>query len=220
MLAAALSVGIALTACGKGDKRSALRSASQPAFAGDAEPASWAALKGDEDDDDTPANHTPDRSRDTDVDFDDDSPAKQSKTFFDSDDAAFRAAGQPARASERRAVETLVERYYQAARASDGRSACAMLFTIYADAVPEDFGRGSPTFSRGKSCATVMTKLFRHAQPQLSTLFQLGRVVEVRVEGNQGRAIIGGTSMPASYVALHRERGAWRIDDLFPRRMP
>ena len=48
-----------------------------------------------------------------------------------------------ASAADRRAVTALIKRYYAAATAGDGATACSMLYITLAEAVVEDYGHGS-----------------------------------------------------------------------------
>jgi hypothetical protein len=175
-------------------------------------------LKGDEDDDDTASNRTYNTKNDNDADYDNDSKAKEPKTYYDSDDGPIRSYGEVANASDSRAIAALVKRYYAAAAAANGARACPLIYSLFAEAIPEDYGRGAgPAYSRGNTCAVVMSKLFKHNHAQLPAKIV---VTAVRVNGNQARALIGSVAAPASYLLLRRERGVWKVDALLGMPLP
>jgi hypothetical protein len=45
-------------------------------------------------------------------------------------------------------------------------------------------------------------------------------VTGVRVEGSEARALLGSRTLPASFVVVTRERGAWKIDELIGQPLP
>jgi hypothetical protein len=172
---------------------------------------------GDEDDDESASNRTPgDSSNDNDADFDNDT--IKNKGYYDGDDGAIRGFGNAAIAAERRAIAALVKRYYAAAAASDGAKACPLIYSTLEEAIPEDYGQPpGPAYARGKTCAVVMSKLFGHAHSQLAGRFE---VTGVRVEGREARALLGSSTVPASFVVVKRERGAWKIGALLGEPLP
>jgi hypothetical protein len=224
-------VGAFLAACGGTGKGSGLAStasskavaargtpATTPASTPASEPPGLRGLKGDEDDDDAPGNHTTDTSHDSDADFDNDSKVKQGKTYFDSDDGIVRDYGQAASAPDTRAITALVRRYYAAATAADGARVCSLMFSLLAEAIPEDYGRGAgPAFSRGNTCPVVLSKLYRHDHGMVAGVMV---VTGARVNGKRGQALIGSKAMPASSLALKREYAVWKIDALLPHTLP
>jgi hypothetical protein len=168
-------------------------------------------LLGDEDDDD-PGSPASSSGNDSDADSDSDSPTLESKAYHDSDDRADVTWGRRASASEARVATALVKRYYADAAAGDGAKACLLIYTLFAEAIPEDYGQPpGPPALRGKSCAVVMTKLFAQEHERLLADSASMRVTGVRVLGNQGRVLLGFTTTPASYLLLHKQRGGWRI---------
>jgi hypothetical protein len=171
-----------------------------------------AGLMGDEDDDDEPGRRTKDNSHDNDVDYDNDVTGNRGTGYFDNDDGSVRDFGHDAGATDSRAISLLVIRYRSAAWNGDGRKAYQLLYGPLARIVPEDYGGSySPAYARGKSCAVVMSKLFKHSHAQLAGTFH---VTSVRVAGDQGDALLGSRTRPASYAEVRRERGAWKIHSL------
>jgi hypothetical protein len=217
--------GVFLGACGGSskDESPAHRVSSDPArgtlLAGaSTNESSSSHLKGDEDDDDSVGNYTNKGSRDSDADFDNDSKANENKSYRDRDDASVSGYGRSANAAESRMIGETVERYYAASQAEDGVAGCALMYSAWANNVPVDYGSGAgPQYSRGNTCAVVMTKLFKHFH---STLTAAIVVTGVRVKGDMALALIGSKTAPASYFTLKRERGAWKIDCLLAAQLP
>lgn len=131
---------------------------------------------------------------------------------YDRDDASIRAYGQAAGAADTRAITTLVKAYYGAAAAANGARACSLMYSLFAEAIPEDFGRGAgPVYARGNSCPVVMSKLFKHMHSQLATPIA---VTGVRISGNQARALIATKETRIAYLPVKRERGTWKVNAL------
>lgn len=179
--------------------------------------AAVSSFKGDEDDDESASNHTSTSNRyDNDADFDND--AIKNKGYYDGDDSVISASGRAASGAEERAIAALVKRYYAAAAASDGAKACRLIYSSIEEAIPEDYGQPpGPSYSRGKTCAVVMSKTFAHAHSQLAGGFA---VTGVRVEGREARALLSSRTLPASFILLRRERGAWKISELLGQPLP
>jgi hypothetical protein len=179
--------------------------------------AAVSSFKGDEDDDETASNHTSTSNKyDNDADFDNDT--IKNKGYYDSDDSVISASGKAASAAQKRTIAALVKRYYAAAAASDGAKACPLIYSTLEEAIPEDYGQPpGPSYSRGKTCAVVMSKTFAHAHSQLAGGFA---VTGVRVEGREARALLGSRTLPASFILLRRERGAWKISELLGQPLP
>jgi hypothetical protein len=171
-------------------------------------------LKGDEDDDDTDAVMKADRvsKLDSDSDLDNDAIDNQGKGYRDVDDHAFLTWGRPASGRDARELIALTKRYYAAAAADDGAKACSLTYTLFAEAIPEDYGQppGPPTL-RGSTCRAVLVKLFAQERHQLRDEASSLRVTGVRVQGQQGRALLGSSAMPASALAVRREKDSWKV---------
>ncbi len=170
-------------------------------------------LEGDDDDDDTPAGSLENNKDDNDADGDNDSRAAQNKGYRDGDDRAFVDWGQAAGVVDRNFVGRLVKHYYAVAVSEDGNAACGLIYVPFTEAIPEDYGQPpGPPALRGKTCATVLTKLFRIEHAKLAKTSGSVEVTGVRVLGDEGRALIGFAGLPASYLQLHRERKTWKVE--------
>jgi hypothetical protein len=173
---------------------------------------------GDQDDDDE-AGESPQSSKDqADSDFDNDAETKD-KGYFDADDNSIRTYGHAAVRVDKQAIAAVVKRYYAAAVAGDGTRACSMILPSFAKAIPEDYGQApGPAYLRGaKTCAAVMGLLFRQVHRQVAAAFE---VTGVRVEGISALAILGSRVLPARYLSLERQGGAWRIVGLLDESLP
>jgi hypothetical protein len=196
VLLAAASLGPGLAACGGAGANSSVSGASSRGVATGGAPigaASVASLpqierKGDGEGDSDTYGHEPDN---------------ENELF-----------GRPAPRADVRAVAALVGRYYAAAARDDGASACRLIHSTLATAIPKDYGgTAGPAYLRGRSCGTVMSKLFRHYRRRLSAEGAGTRVIGLRAEFNLGVAQLrlpGAKS--ARYIMVRRERGMWKID--------
>jgi len=137
-------------------------------------------------------------------------------TYYDWDDEHILDYGRPARAAEAASMIAAVRRYYATAAAGDGAVACGQLSAGFAPSVVSTYGHVSGlTVSGGRSCATVMTALFRALHQQLSGQHAALRTGVARVEADSGRVLVGfRAAWPDHYMQLRRERGAWKIAEL------
>jgi hypothetical protein len=132
------------------------------------------------------------------------------------------ALGQPANASDRRAIVSLVERYYRLALAEEGAKACALLYSILAEATPEDYGSfAGPRYMRGNTCPVILTKMFTHFHALLAVELPKLKVRQVRLEDHRGRAILSFGRLPERELLVQREgRHAWKLGALFDGELP
>jgi hypothetical protein len=137
----------------------------------------------------------------------------ESARYHDGDDGSTLAYGHPAGVADEQAVTAIVKRFYVVAAAGDGERACAMLIPSLAKAVPVDYGRApGPSYLRGgKTCPAVMALLFMHSRRELSGP---ATVTGVLVNRDQAYALLGSSTMSASYITLQRQHGAWMINEL------
>jgi hypothetical protein len=136
---------------------------------------------------------------------------------YDSDDYAVLTFGHEASPAERQVVTALVKSFYAAAAAEDGAKACSLIYSLLAESIPETYGEVAtgPPELRGKTCAVVMTKLFKRDHQELVVHNATLKVTGVRVEAKNGFVLLDFKGVPDRHVVLHRELGAWKIDSLF-----
>lgn len=167
---------------------------------------------GDADNDDS--NRPKDRDRDNDSD-------SNGRSYYDGDDDSVRDFGHAANTADRRAITSVVERYYAAVAREDGATACSVIVSSLANTVPEDLGRPpGPDFARGNTCAVVMSKVFREFGRQLRAYAARLEVTGVRLEGDHGVAVLGFKSLPGRQIRVAREGGVWKMDALLDSELP
>lgn len=177
--------------------------------------------RGDADDDDSVGR----LDRDGDIDGEDGTESEtETHGFSDSDDFDLSEYRHSASVVEARAVATLVRRYLSAAAAADGRQACSMVLPNIARAVtPTLAGVGEPPYSKGKTCAEVLSKIFRFYHAQLAAEAHVLRVAKLRTEGEKGLAVLTArpvTAFPIRVMAVQRYGAAWKIDGVLDQEQP
>jgi hypothetical protein len=175
-------------------------------------------LRGDGDTD-NPTDHDGNGDNDGGIDVDNDYPTAESYKLPDKDDKATFAYGHPANTAVRRATGRVLERYYAAAAAGDGVSACSLLPSDLARSVPEAYGQGAgPAYLRGgKTCQAVMSMLFKHFHGQL---VEAPTVVGVLIQGDRAQVVLSSRRMRASHVFLQRQGSSWKVDELLGQALP
>lgn len=130
--------------------------------------------------------------------------------------------GHPATAGEADAIGAVATKYMRMAAAVDGKGACGLLYAILEEAVVEDYGTSppGPPELRGRTCPQVMTKLFKRNAKRLASVLPGLRVAVVRVDRLRAYTLFNfGPAPPRHYLALHSERGVWKIDALLDREL-
>jgi hypothetical protein len=160
--------------------------------------------------DNDPDNHEG-NATDDDSDAPEDNMRPENNRYHDKDDDV-AAYGPSANAADKRAIATLVKLYYAAGVAGDGAKACAMMDSVLAQTVPEDYGKPpGPIYLRGNSCPAVMVRLFKRSRAKLEDDFE---VTDVRMSGDHAFVLLGSKTMPASGLFVQREHGVWKMDAL------
>jgi hypothetical protein len=165
-------------------------------------------LRGDEDDDERRGETSSDNRHDNDADFDNDvNDARLG--YIDRDDRAVLRFGHKPTLAVERTLRAFAERYYAAAAAGDGATACALIAPEIVKTIPASYGEGSgPAYMRGKTCVAVISGLFRHLHTQMAAGFV---VTGARVNGDQALVFIGSKGFPAAYLLLERRHNGWRL---------
>lgn len=208
-LLACLAIGlvaIGTAACGEADKGSGL--AQRPSSA----PATGVARAGTS----SPSSSAGSSALDTDGDND-----RPGNNRYDTDNDSVSTYGHTAAAADIQAITALFRRYYALAAAGDGARACSMVYWLFAETVVEEHDRGKgPSSLRGNTCAQVASKLFkqrhREAVEDVATL----QVARVRLNGNQGMALVRFGATRERDVLVHRDRGAWKMSVLLDNGAP
>jgi hypothetical protein len=136
--------------------------------------------------------------------------------LYDRDDAWAFHYGRPATAPTERVVTSLVLRYYAAASAGDGASACPLVYSLIAENLAEERGHVlGPSGLPSATCAQVLSGLFREQHRRLARVAAVIRVVGVRVGGALALALLNTGDEPLRHIWLHREGGAWKVKEFW-----
>jgi hypothetical protein len=138
------------------------------------------------------------------------------------DDTGILDYGQQAKPATARLITALVEHYYSAAAADNGGVACSLLYSLLEESIPEDYGQppGPPSL-RGKTCAVVMTKLYKQRLGLLVKESARLEVTSVRVDGKKADVLLHfDTTSEPRYIPAHLEFGKWKIDSMFDDNLP
>jgi hypothetical protein len=128
------------------------------------------------------------------------------------DDSSFLNYGHAANASEMRPLVTLVTDYFAAAATENGAKACKLLMPFVAESVVENLSHG-PGLS-GRSCAVVMSKLFKQHHSELETKSATLKFYAVRVGPGKALTLLSFSRLAPEVRQLDERRdssGAWKI---------
>lgn len=141
---------------------------------------------------------------------------------YDSDDNSVLGLGHAANASQKAQITTLIQLYYAAAAAQDGAKACSLLYSIYAESMPEDYGISppGPSYARGATCPAVLTAIFKHFHDQISVKLPQLKVVRIRIRERQGIVVLSFGSMPERQMHVLREGHTWKMLALVDGELP
>jgi len=130
--------------------------------------------------------------------------------------------GHPADASDKRAIATLVKRYYATALADDAARGCSMIYSTLAEAIPEDYGEpGGPEYMLGvKTCPAAMSALFKHFHSQLEVEVPKLQITHVLIKGRKGIVVLGFGTLPEREILVDREAHVWKIAALLDSELP
>lgn len=130
------------------------------------------------------------------------------------DDAGVLDYGHAAGPADRQALMALIRSYYAAAAAADGAKACALLMPFIAEAVAENYGF-QPGL-HGKTCATVLSKLFKRQHALLAGKYETLKFYALRVDEDKALTVLSFATLPeVREIAERRDSsGAWRVLEL------
>jgi hypothetical protein len=133
---------------------------------------------------------------------------------FDKDDSFVTTFGHAAGPSDRRAITTLVKRYYAAIAKADGATACSLLFYVFVESAPEVYGQTtSATAGRGKSCAEVMSNVFRGNHQVVAENRHL-KVMAIRIQRKRAWVLLRFGPKSVRRLVLYREGSSWKVGEL------
>lgn len=154
-----------------------------------------------------------------DADHDNDVHAAEDDT---NDNRALRY-GHDASLSERRAISSLVKRYYATALAEDGARGCSLLYSTLAEAAPQDDSRepDAPAYMHGQTtCAGVLHALFRHYHAQLAAELPKLQITRVRLQGRQGFVFLRFGKLSERRTGVRREGHTWKMTHIYDEELP
>jgi hypothetical protein len=127
---------------------------------------------------------------------------------IDGDDYGALNFGHAATGAELRSITRLVRRYYAAAAADNGTTACSMLYPVVVREVGERFGR----FESRMTCPELMTKLFKLRHTQIGADVKSFKEVRVRVEPPNARVVLRfSTDAVARELDLRLVGASWKV---------
>jgi hypothetical protein len=129
-----------------------------------------------------------------------------------------RSASEP----YKRAIATLLRRYYAAALASDGSRGCSLLYSPFAESVPSTYGSGPAglPYAHGSTCKAVLTNLFKHFHARLAAEAPRLSIRRVLLDEHHGVAVLGFGALPERQIPVVREGRAWRVVALIDQELP
>jgi len=137
------------------------------------------------------------------------------------------AFGRPAALAEQGAITALIKRYYAAALAENGARGCSMLYSTIAEAAVEDDAQppGPPYMRGAKSCAEVLTLLFKHYHVQLAAETPKLQVTHIRLQEHRGFALLHFGALAEREIAVGREplghgRYTWKMNTIYDEELP
>lgn len=129
------------------------------------------------------------------------------------DDAGVLLYGHAANAANGQTITALVTHYFAAAAAQDGARACSLLAPFIAESVAETYGHTPPLL--GRTCAVVMSKLFKQHHGDLVNKNAALHVIRVGLEGNKGLVALYFPTIPeVRQIAVRRSGGTWKMLEL------
>jgi hypothetical protein len=130
------------------------------------------------------------------------------------DQVLFATYGKKASPADARAVTSLVKRYYTAAAAGDGATACSLLHSSIATGLAAS--RSQAGQGVRDTCATSMSLLLKQQHQHLIAEDAATMVVtRVLTKGDIGLAMLGFRTVPESQIVIEREGHTWKVDALF-----
>jgi hypothetical protein len=132
---------------------------------------------------------------------------------FDDDTQYLATYGKGASQADKLAIVALVKRYYTAATANRSAQACSLLDSSLAAQIAE--GQEQSLQHSDNSCAAILSRLLMEQSDRLTASdIATMVVIDVRVRGNLGLAVLGFKAKPVSEILVERESNVWKIDAL------
>ncbi|MFZ1154788.1 MAG: hypothetical protein WAN93_07785 [Solirubrobacteraceae bacterium] len=134
------------------------------------------------------------------------------------DDSHITTYGHEATEPDKREITQLVKSYYAAGLADDGAKACSLIYSPVAKSVPEDYGQSTTSsVLHGKTCAVVLSKVFRHLPEQSTADLATTKVTGVRLSGDNGYVQLSSKMIPTGEMVVQRQGHVWKVGVLIGR---
>jgi|HubBroStandDraft_3_1064219.scaffolds.fasta_scaffold144276_2 hypothetical protein len=154
-----------------------------------------------------------------DADRDNDDPGYGDIGRENDDSRLLSEYGSPAGKAEKQAITAVVKRYFAAAAAGDGATACSLLTPSFVAGVVENAGTSAQDATAG--CASSVSRLLagQHeqlAEDEVATMV----VIDVRIKHDFALAVLGFKNAPEAEILLQRDGHAWKLAALFDSELP
>lgn len=155
------------------------------------------------------------------------------KDTYDEDDSARRAVeenddreieiyGRPATVPEWRAAADFARAYFRAAAAEDGATACTLLTPMLQHDLGGSYEHPSdPPYLHGKTCAEVLTKLFKHRHKLMTAETAGLEVTDVRVTPRTAFILLAFKGIrERRFMGVERYGNTWKLEALTDSQYP
>lgn len=134
---------------------------------------------------------------------------------YDTDTDADPTYGPAANAVERKAIVSLIERYYAAAAAGNGNRACSMLDPQIAETTVEEHhsSKGEPSL-RGNTCSQILSRVFAKHHRELAADLPVLRVGWIQLQAKQAVMLVHFGPTREVIVRERRRGDGWRMNTL------
>jgi hypothetical protein len=121
-----------------------------------------------------------------------------------------------ASSADKRAITSIVRRYYAAAAIGDGTKGCSLLASSLATAITTQQSQLA-----NRTCAASLARLFKQQHQHLTAENATTMVVTgVHVSKTVGFVTLGFKKQPEGELVIQREDGTWKINALFDSPLP
>jgi hypothetical protein len=135
--------------------------------------------------------------------------------LYDGDDGEVTRFGRKATPEEMSLVGAAVKRYFAAAVANDASKACSMIAPLLVKNVVKDLSRRTgPPYGHSRTCAELMSKVFKRFHAQLARYADSLSVIDLRLNRGAGPLVFGAKGLPVRQILVVREGGVWKMNAL------
>lgn len=141
---------------------------------------------------------------------------RASRETEENDDEEIEIYGRPANAAEWQSAIAFVKSYYAAAVAENGATACTLLVPSLAQDIGGSYEKPSePYYLHGKTCAEVMTKLFKYRHKLLTAENAGLEVTDVRATSQTDFILLAFKGIrERRYMGVLRDGDTWKLEAL------